>query len=163
MVDDWSQEVANMEAYCKEVDDTNQELEYRLNEAIKKHQADVAEKDEEIMKLKAEHKLAIAANYDEIEKLHQACIQKDSAPKKTVIRATTEREDFKTKANMDKRKILKVHRIKTDDLKAKAEALEVKNHRMAADLDDAMSENEKTIVSLKARNQHLEKQHDTMS
>jgi len=163
LVDQWSQEVADMEAYCQQVDETNRDLNDRFVEAAEKHQAEIKAKDLETATLKADHDLAVAAQREETEKWHQECLRKESTFQKTVEKVTAEREDIKRKANLEKRKILKAHRVKIDDLKSKNEVLEMKNSRIGAEYYDAMSQEEETIISLKARTQQLEKEHETMS
>ncbi|KAI4681344.1 uncharacterized protein J4E84_007580 [Alternaria hordeiaustralica] len=163
LIDQWSQEVADMEAYCQQVDETNRDLNDRFVEAAEKHQAEIKAKDLEMAKLKADHDLAMADQRKETEKWHQECLRKESTFQKTVEKVTAEREDIKRKANLEKRKILKAHRVKTDDLKSKNEVLEMKNSRMVAEYYDAMSQEEETIISLTARIQQLEKEYETMS
>ncbi|KAI4640639.1 hypothetical protein J4E93_008229 [Alternaria ventricosa] len=163
LVDEWSQEVADMEAYCQQLEETNRDLQDRFVEATEKHQAEIKAKDLETATLKADHDLAIADQREETEKWHQECLRKDSTFQKTVEKVTAEREDIKRKANLEKRKILKTNRVKIDDLKSKNEVLEMKNSRIVAEYYDAMSQQEETIISLKARNQQFEKEHETMS
>jgi len=163
LVDQWSQEVADMEAYCQQVDETNRDLNDRFVETAEKHQAEIRAKDLETATLKADHDLAIAHQREETEKWHQECLRKESTFQKTVEKVTAEREDIKRKTNLEKRKILKANRVKIDDLKGKNEILEMKNSRMAAEYYDAMSQEEETIISLKARIQQFEKEHETMS
>ena len=163
LVDEWSQEVANMEAYCQQVGETNQDLKDRFVEATENHQAEIEVRNRETAASKAEHDLAIAARRGENEKWPQECLRKESTFQKTVEKLTSEREDIKSKANLEKRKILKTNRVKTDDLKNKIEAFEMKNSRIVAEYNDAISKNEETIISLKVRNQQLEKEHETMS
>jgi len=163
LVDQWSQEVADMEAYCQQVDETNRDLNDRFVEAAEKHQAEIKAKDLETATLKADHDLAIADQREETEKWHQECLRKESTFQKTVEKVTAGREDIKRKANLEKRKILKAHRVKIDDLKSKNEVLEMKNSRIGTEYYDAISQEEETIISLKARTQQLEKEHETMS
>ncbi|KAI4678899.1 uncharacterized protein J4E88_006187 [Alternaria novae-zelandiae] len=163
LVDQWSQEVADMEAYCQQVDETNRDLNDRFVEAAEKHQAEVKAKDLKTATLKADHDLAIAAQREETEKWQQECLRKESTFQKSIEKVTAQREDIKRKANLEKRKILKANRVKIDDLKSKNEVLEMKNSRIAAEYYDAMSQEEETIISLMARIQQFEKEHETMS
>ncbi|CAN9394908.1 hypothetical protein CUC08_Gglean006868 [Alternaria sp. MG1] len=162
LVDHWAQEAADARFDCEEVEGAKQVLKDRLADAKEQHRIDLEAKDREIETLKAMHDLNVAAKDVEIEKWHQACMQKDSTFQKMVTKLVSERDETRAKAIREKGKIWATSRNKTDDLKEKLEALKTKYDRMSADCVDATTKNKETIVNLVTRNQQLELEHGTM-
>jgi DNA polymerase elongation subunit (family B) len=105
LVDDWSEEVASIDAFCKEVEGANQDLEDRLVRATEKHQVDTMAKDGEIVILKTDQELVIAAKDVETEYWRRACSPKNATLQETVAQLTAERNEIKRKANLQKKKI----------------------------------------------------------
>jgi hypothetical protein len=162
LVDHWAQEAADARFDCAEVEGAKQVLKDRHADAKEQHRIDLEAKDREIETLKAMHDLNVAAKDVEIEKWHQACMQKDCTFQKMVTKLVSERDETWAKAISEKRKIWAINRNKTDDLKEKLEAWKTKYDRMSADCDDATTKNKETIVNLVTRNRQLELEHGTI-
>ncbi|CAN9377302.1 unnamed protein product [Alternaria sp. RS040] len=161
-VDHWAREAADARFDCAEVEGAKQILEDRLADAKEQHRIDLEAKDLKIETLKAMYDLNVAAKDVEIEKWHQACMQKDSTFRKMVTKLVSERDETRAKAIREKKKIWATSRNKTDDLKEKLEAWKTKYDRMSADSDDATTKNKETIVNLVTRNRQLKLEHGTM-